>query len=458
MNLPKSLSSIARQFQKKNPSESAIINTLLESMGIGIDAEVPLSQIVDYRKTDVKFRLAVLMYTAYSVGPGFHNTADMSTPTGKSCLKLIDDFAEEWNLDELNQLIALDVWASGNAFLEPLGNTDKRLLGIQMLPLSSFKKIRRDEHGEVLDFIQEWGGRNATLEPSAVYHFKWLPEDASAWGSGLGQPMARQGYGYKSTSGKTINRPSWFSISEAMDDISMKMTYAGLPRYDVYAKVADDQVDDISRTYQKLDPLQHSIRNFEGKTETISLDTQNKFDTFIRKVDDQIISGVMTPIPRLWSSLNFTYASAEAAIDATLPLIRMNQRAHKRFVENCIYKPLIMQEKSEDAVKKANVRLNWGLPEALEIDDIVKVWNILKDPKFDGSFDPKDILGMLAEAGVNITPLEKPVEKIDTQIRDLHILQNSKDKKIPLSMLSKQEQLRELKVMAMKKLVKKFGN
>ena len=454
MNFRKSITDFASNLQKSKRSESAIITSYLESMGIGIDAEVPLANIVEYRKTDVKFRLAVLMYTAYSVGSGFHNTADITTPTGKACLELIDNFCDEWNLDELNQLIAMDVWATGNSFLEPLGNNDSRLLGIQMLPLSSFTKIKRDEYGDVIEFIQEWGGKRRNLEPSAVYHFRWLPEDASGWGSGLGQVMARKGVGYKSTSGKTIKRPSWFSISEAMDDISMKMTYAGLPRYDVYAKVPDDKVAQINHQYEQLDPLQHSIRNFEGKTETISLDTQNKFDTFIRKVDDQIISGVMTPIPRLWSSLNFTYASAEAAIDATLPLIRMNQRAHKRFVENFIYKPYIMQEKNEAAVKKANVRLNWGLPEALEIDDIVKVWNILKDPIFTDSFDPQDILSMLSEAGVNITPLEKPASKIDSQIRDLHKLQNTKEKKIPLSMLSKEDQLKELRVMTMKKLLK----
>ena len=458
MKLHNPFSSLFKKtFNYPGPSESAIITSYLETLGVGIDAEVPLRNIVDYRKTDVKFRLSVLMYTAYSVGSGFHNTADTSTPTGKMCLEMIDNFCDEWNLDELNQLIAMDVWPTGNCFIEPLGNKNKPLLGCQMLPLSSFTKIRRDEHGDVIQFLQEWGGHYKYLEPSAVYHFKWLPEDASGWGSGLGQPMAREGVGYKSTSGRVIRRPSWFAISEAMDDISMKMTYAGLPRYDVYAKVPDEKVTEVSQNYNKMDPLQHAIRNFEGKTETISLDTQNKFDSFIRKIDDQIIAGNMTPIPRLWSSLNFTYASAEAAIEATLPLIRMYQRAHKRFIENFIYKPFIMQEKNEAAVKKADVRLNWGLQDPLEIDDIVKVWNILKDPIFQDSFDPKDILNMLAEAGVNITPLEKPVTEISDQIRDIHKLQNQKEKKIPLSLLTKDDQIKELRYMTMKRLIKKFG-
>ena len=441
----------------RTKSKVASSVSYLETMGIAADADVPLDKIIQYRETDMKFQLAVMMNTSNSVGAGFHNTADISTPTGKACLELINNFCDEWNLDELNQLIAIDVWPSGNAFLEPLGTETKRLLGIQILPVSSFIKIKRDEYGDVLSYIQQWGGPQKELEPSAVYHFKWLPRNAGPFGNGIGQPLARKGVGYKTSGNTNVQRASYFEISEMLQDVSVKMTYAGLPRYDIHAKVKDEQVNAVNQAYSKFDPLEHLVHNFESDVKSISLDTQNKFDSFIRNVNDEIVAGIMTPIPRMFSALNFTYASADAAIEAYLPLIRMYQRAHKRFIENFIYKPLIMQEKNEAAVKKADVQLNWGQQKQLEINEITEIWNILKEPQFDDLYDPNDVLDMIREIAPNIKQMEKPAADMSEQMKALHKLKNRKEKKINMAELDPSDKLKLAQTELIKRIMKQHG-
>ena len=454
--VPKILNNLVSRFWKNNSGMADSIS-YIESTGIPIDADVPLETIVKYRETDMKFQLAVMINTSYSVGMGFHNTADTTTPTGRTCLEMINEFCDEWNLDELNQLIGMDVWASGNAFLEPLGTESKSMLGVGILPLSSIIRIGRDQHGDIMEYVQQYGGPQKSLPPTSILHFRWLPRNNSAWGTGLGQPLAKQGVGYKTQSGKTVCRPSMFAISEMLQDVSGKMTFAGLPRFKIFAKVKDSELGKVNTAYNKLDPLQHIAQNFESAVDTISLDTNNKFDSFIRNLNDEYLSGIMTPIPRMFSSLNFTYASADAAIEAYLPLIRMYQRAHKRFIENHIYKTLIMQEKNETAVKKAQIQLNWGQQKDITMDEIRQIYDILKDPKFDGMFDPEDILDMIRSVAPDLKQMEGPAQNLSRQARDLYNIQNQREKKVPFHALSEDDKLTIIRQKVLQKIMRNNG-
>ena len=300
----------------------------------GTYPETPLAKIIKRRESDLKFQQAVVTSMAFSVGMGFHLKADTSTTGGKEALAIAEDFAKRCNLDEINQLVAMDAWATGNAFLEPLRDEHDRITDLQILPVSSFIRIQRDKHGAVTGYTQQHGGPQISLTPDVVMHFKWLPRDASAWGCGLGQALAKPGVGYKNAAGKIIKRPPWFAITEMVDDIVPKMLYAGVPRYDIGVKgQGDDNLAKIQAAFNRLDPGQHTIHNFETDIKTIALDTQSRQDSFLRKVDDEYTAGLMTPVGRMWSSNNYTYKSGDAAMEAHMPLIASYARAHKKFVE-----------------------------------------------------------------------------------------------------------------------------
>lgn len=375
--------------------------------------EVSNADIVKYLKTNVKFKMAVITHMAYSVGSGFYTTA-ANNAAGKKAKQTIDDFNEEWDLDTLNQLIGIDTWASGNAFLNtvPQDKSGKGIGGLYMMPLSSIQRINRNKKAQIESYLQVWSGRSVPVPASDVKHHIWLPLDGSSMGEGIGQILARSGIGYKTMAGNTVKRASWFQMAEMIDDVSAKTTYAGLPRYFAYFEgenATDAYVKTAKTAFNKLDPMQNFVTNVKGDVKTIALDTQNKFDSFIRHIQDNIVTGLMSPLIRLWSSLDFTYASSKEAIKAMDPLIGMYQRHHKRFLESMIFTPVLEYEDIE--VKKADLRLHWGEVEKVNMDDIEKAWNILKDPKFDNMWDPKNIIDMLVDAGIPITPsMEKAAE------------------------------------------------
>lgn len=374
--------------------------------------EVTNADIVRYLKTNVQFKMAVITYMAHSVGAGFYTTA-ANNSQGKQAKKIIDDFNEEWDLDTLNQLIGIDVWASGNSFLNTVPvNKGKGIGGVYMMPLSSVQKIYRNKDAEIESYLQVWAGRSAKVPASDVRHFAWLPLDGSSMGEGLGQILARSGIGYKTMAGNTIYRPSWFQISEMIDDVSAKITYAGQPRYFVAFegdRATDPFVTKAKQAFNKLDPGQNFVTNVKGSVQTITLDTQNRFDTFIRNIKDNVVTGLMSPLIRLWSSMDFTYASSKEAVKAMMPLVGMYQRAHKRFLEGSLYTPVLEGENINQ--KQADLRLHWGEVEKPDMDAITKVWNILKDPKFDGYYDPQNIIDMIIDSGVSLTPaMEKAAE------------------------------------------------
>ena len=129
---------------------------------------------------------------ANSVGVGFFNSADKTTPTGRKALEICNDFAEDWDLDTLNQKQSRDTWGTGNAFLNKVGNDENPFAGVYMLPLSSFTKIYRDSDNNYVKFVQNWGGRgDIDVDPGDILHARWLPIDESAWGEGIGQALGR---------------------------------------------------------------------------------------------------------------------------------------------------------------------------------------------------------------------------------------------------------------------------
>ena len=380
-----------------------ITNT--QSYGLGESAEIPLTKIQDYLRTNLKFRMVCFTNMAHTVGRGFYHTADTTQLQGRKALELIDFFTDEWDFDTLNQKMSLNVWASGNTFLNKISNDPEKepsaVHGIYKLPLSAFQNIKRADDGTPLWYVYSWGNlRNEEIPAHKIIHWPWLPLDEEAFGEGIGQAIARRGLGYETEAGNTIRRRTWFEQQERLQDSADKHIIAGLPRYAAFLdpeKGGDDEiVDDLTTALNKLDPLQHVVVNAQGKIEQIALESGTKFDSFIRMQNDEVITGMMSPLIRMWSSLDFTYASAESALEAMFPLFDMYNRAHKSFIEKNIYRPV--QEQEGINWYKAGLELNWGKQTETTIEDLQRLVQLLSNPLFDNKFSPEELLDSIAEA------------------------------------------------------------
>jgi len=81
--------------------------------------------------------------------------------------------------------------------------------------------------------------------------------------------------------------------------------------------------------------------------------------------------GGQTPISKLLTTLGFTEASANAAIEVAERHVMSLQRFTKRIVEREVFVPVIQQAGLEP--KKADCRLNWGMPEKPDVEALLPV-------------------------------------------------------------------------------------
>lgn len=386
--------------------------TSSQGWAYGESAEIPMANIQNYLRTNLKFRMVCFTNMAHTVGVGFYNTADVKELQGRKALELCNYFADEWNFDVLNQKIALNEWAAGNTFLNKVSANPETepdaLHGVYKLPLSAFTNIKRLADGTPIEYRYSWGNyRNQEIPASEIIAWPWLPIDEEAFGEGIGQAMARSGLGYETEAGNTVKRRPWFEQQERIADVADKHVIAGLPRYAVFLdpeKGGDDElVTDMTSALNKLDPLQHIVLNSVGDVKTIALDSGNKFDSFIRMQNDEVITGMMSPLIRMWSSLDFTYASAESALTAMFPLFDMYQRGHKRFVEREFYRRL--QEQESIDWYKADVQLNWGKQADISINDLKDLVTLLSNPMFENKFSAEELIDSISEtSGVSLQP------------------------------------------------------
>ena len=380
-----------------------------------IEPEVHMPTLMSYYKTAYLLGATVDAHTEHSVGNSYNITADTGTKKGKQALDIIKKAAHEMNLEKLNRQIAQDMWLSGNWFGTKINVHDGGAFEPpQALPLSAFSGIWRDEEGEVTKYrkyIQTPGVDRDEIAADQISHFGRNHQNASPWGTGLGQMVCRRGIGYKDSRGKTIKRPALVEIWEMLDDVLPKTAYAGLPRYFVSGEMGDETATALSKILQKLNPLQAVAINAKGaKVEAMGLNTQNRFNDVLQRVQNSSIISLQNPTIQLWTSMSFTYASSKEAMEALMPLIMGYERDHKRFVEQEIFRPIIDKALGPQYWDKVNIELNWGQPDTLDLDSIETLTRIASYPIMQSVFDPMDIIAALKDTGLEINPLkaEKP--------------------------------------------------
>ena len=376
--------------------------------------EPDLGEIINYIKTSAKFRFVIMTNLSNSVGAGFHNTVERQSERGRSALAEVDNFCRHQKIDQMNQKIARDVWACGNAFLAPITTEKKIMDGVYMLPTSAFKGIERDELGNAVSYYYQWGqSAYLTLPANEVIHFKWFPIDEGALGEGIGQLLARSGQAYRNNKGEPIYRPPQFQIDDMMSDVNAKLFYAGVPRQLV--TFDDDRVD--KQTVEALgdvlndsDPLENVVASGKVSHSILSLDTHTRFAPLIDAHNEEFTIACMSPLFSLFTSRQFSYASAETAVKAMQPMIEIYQRAHKRFIESTMYDPIVYDMGLNP--DKIQINLNWGAPEKPTIEKIKELVGVLESPIMAGTFDPNSIIDMLNVAGYDVTPSK------EAQVRD----------------------------------------
>jgi hypothetical protein len=108
----------------------------------------------------------------------------------------------------------------------------------------------------------------------------------------------------------------------------------------------------------------------------LSIDPRARFDAILDYIEMQLLSGLQTPIVKLFTTPGFTEASAKAAVELSERKVAAFQRYLKRKIEREVFRPVVEQ----NGLKWENnwVRLNWGMQETpkVEVNDILKLAEI----------------------------------------------------------------------------------
>jgi len=107
----------------------------------------------------------------------------------------------------------------------------------------------------------------------------------------------------------------------------------------------------------------------EAKVQTIVAERMRGLDYLVETLDDEYNLGLQTALTRLIAKRGYTEASSKTAEGVSETRVFAIQQFLKRGIERFVFDSVVRAEGLDPA--KAKVRLNWGMPEALDYEKLI---------------------------------------------------------------------------------------
>ncbi|PVX24512.1 MAG: hypothetical protein CW691_07285 [Candidatus Bathyarchaeum sp.] len=388
---------IKQLYEKLQPNTGALLPAWRQVYGE--TRTVSFSDINAAYSRDPSCKAFVDFLADQSVGAGFYTTVNEQYAKAEQAKQLVDSFNESVNLDELLQIAAREIVASGNSFW--LKTEPEKLQSLKILPLTGFDNptaIKRNQYGSVTSYNYSYGDVKTVFAPEKIVHFRWNPTNFSAYGTGVLQVLLSE----LCFNGET--RISFLEMKARIEKIMPEIfeKYAGPDELWIFAGASDEKLAE----YQKLIKSKPKAgarfvyNKPEADIKTVSVDPRARYESYIEHVLNQVYLGGQTPLPKLFTTPGFTEASARAALDIAERKVMALQRFIKRTCEREIFTPLLQQAGFEP--KKANCRLNWGTekPE-VKLEDLIRLAEISANHET-SYVRPEEVRKNLVKAGFEL--------------------------------------------------------
>jgi hypothetical protein len=373
---------------------------------------VSFSDVITAYTRDPSCKAFVDFLASQAVGTGFYTTVNKEYAEAEKAKQIVDEFNESLNLDELLQIAAREIVASGNSFwlkIEP-----GHLENLKILPLTGFddpKAVMRDRYGEVTGYNYAYGDVKKNFPPEKIIHLKWNPVDFSAFGTGVLQVLLTE----LSFDGE--KRMSFLEMKARVEKVMPEIfeKYAGPDELWVFAGASDEKLAEYQRLIKSKPKAgaRFVYNKAEADIKTVAVDPRARYEAYVDHILNQVYLAGQTPIPKLLTTPGFTEASANAAIEVAERHVMALQRFIKRNLEREIFAPVIQQAGLDP--KEVDCRLNWGMPEMPEIElaDLVKLAEISATTRVQ-YVRPDEVRKILVKMGFELSELEEtgsePVE------------------------------------------------
>jgi len=335
---------------------------------------VSFSDVITAYTRDPSCKAFVDFLADQAVGTGFYTTVDKEYAQAEQAKQIVDEFNEAINLDELLQIGAREIVASGNSFwlkIEP-----ERLQNLKILPLTGFdnpRAVMRNRYGDLTGYNYSCGDVKTGFPPEKIIHFKWNPVDFSAFGTGVLQVLLTE----LCFNGET--RMSFLEMKARIEKIMPEIfeKYAGPDELWIFAGASEEKLAEYQRLIKSKPKAgaRFVYNKAEADVKTVAVDPRARYEAYVEHILNQVYLGGQTPLPKLFTTPGFTEASAKAALEIAERKVMALQRFIKRTCEREIFYPLIQQAGLNPV--KAGCRLNWGRekPE-VKLEDLIRLAEI----------------------------------------------------------------------------------
>ncbi|MEM3737540.1 MAG: hypothetical protein QXJ75_05605 [Candidatus Bathyarchaeia archaeon] len=297
------------------------------------------------------------------VGPGYHTEAE-----DWEAKKVVDEFAEEVNLDGLLMDAVLDCAICGNAWIEKVYE-DGMLVDLNYLdPLTMEQSVVLHKapnslnlyYNGVESYVQVINGQKvATWPREDIIHLTWRRIHNSPYGMGMIRPVEN----YLAT------------IVDAEEDMGKIIKRYAVPKVAwMLENASKTTFDDVKAQLRSVEPDEDyviaTLKPTTIKTEVVQIDPRARFEYFFNHLLNAIMAGLECPITFLFrGDVRVSDASANAMLQAFDRKIRMHQRRIKRAVEAELFRPLVKQHGHAEVP-----RMVWGPVEVEKIEDKIRRW------------------------------------------------------------------------------------
>jgi len=387
------LKKIVNVFRVKEPYAVALKEA---KRGVGETPKISFAKQINAYNKDTALKDFVDVLAMQPVGMGFYTTCatEAEYEGAAEAKRIVDEFNERNNIDDLLQVTAREIVTTGNAVWQLF--TPEKLERVLRVPIVSFDRVITNEFLEFeeteftkkkkiqLGFKQTTAYGGKLIPAENLMFFRWNPIDDSGWGSGIMRVLMEeyswQEYNKNTGQYDTRTRPSFLEIKAKLDLDLIEI-------FEKFAAPIEAYVTEDKKLAEKIEAELQKMPKYGGRLvaagkggldiKTPPLEPRARFGDSIEYLWNQFCLGGQTPLPKLFTTPGFTEASANAAIDIADRLIMPIQRLIKRDVERLWSKVIISANKNLDPVK-ASIRLNWGAPETPELNlaDIIKLAEI----------------------------------------------------------------------------------
>ena len=349
-----------------------------KTMGVSLD--VSFKTMTHVYLGDLGARASVDLM-ADQVAVKFYTTMDkkyeQTTGDGKTAKEVVDDFCERVGMDQIVQVSARYLVGWGNLFWWV--DNPKKIGKFVPVPLEAIRErgVKFNESG-LLDRIElDWQYEPKTIPSEELIHLAYNVITASPLGIGTLYSLCRP-----LNIGDGEQREPFYKIKGKIHTGMSQTIYKfGAPN-EIWSLpgLHKDRVKQIQAQVSKIGLkgarfVWNPPKGSDAKVQTIVAERMRGLDYLVETLDDEYNLGLQTALTRLIAKRGYTEASSKTAEGVSETRVFAIQQFLKRGVERYVFDSAVRAEGLEP--EKAQVRLNWGMPEALDYEKLIELLGAL---------------------------------------------------------------------------------